>query len=116
MIVKQNADCSITFRRFDTGENITIDAGQEVDVDEETARYLVNFRCSLPDGANAADLVCDALPVINVTAEADVAETPILVTGGLNFGFSAVTPHLTKPKQTWLKKLIAWFKHTILRK
>jgi hypothetical protein len=45
MLVKQNADGCITIRRFDTQENVTFEKGTEVDLDMETAEYLIKMRC-----------------------------------------------------------------------
>ncbi len=48
--IRQNADCNITIRRFDTGENVSFDLGTEIDLDDATAEYLLNYRTS---GTNA---------------------------------------------------------------
>lgn len=48
MEIKQLKNNSITIRRFDTGENITFGENTIIDVDQETADYLLNF--NLIDG------------------------------------------------------------------
>ena len=50
MIIKQNLGYEVAVRRFDNGENIVILPGEEVDVDEETANYLANLKCSTNNG------------------------------------------------------------------
>ena len=42
--IKQKADCSITIRRFDTGENITFEKNTKMELDDATADYLLNMK------------------------------------------------------------------------
>lgn len=46
--MQYNGQYSVSLRRFDTGENITIEPDQEVDIDEETAEYLENYKAPAP--------------------------------------------------------------------
>lgn len=44
MKCKQLADCSISINRFDTQETITFDLDTIIDVDKDTANYLLNMK------------------------------------------------------------------------
>lgn len=44
MNIKQKANCAITIRRFDTGENLEFVQDSIFDVDEATANHLLNMR------------------------------------------------------------------------
>ena len=46
MQIQNNGNQSITIRRFDTQTNITIDVDEIVDVDEDTANYLISMNNS----------------------------------------------------------------------
>ena len=54
---KQQADCQITIRRFDNGENIVFNKDVVIDVDEETAKYLLNLKCKDIEGVLQSDFV-----------------------------------------------------------
>jgi len=45
MKIKQQADCQIAIRRFDTKENIVFNKDTIIDVDEVTGKYLLGMKC-----------------------------------------------------------------------
>jgi len=57
MQVKQLADCSISIRRFDTGEQINFVQNTIIDVDSETANHLLNMKSYDDEGNLLTDFV-----------------------------------------------------------
>lgn len=43
MKIKNNGTGSLTFRRFDTNENITLSSDEEIILDKETAQFLLKI-------------------------------------------------------------------------
>lgn len=50
MKIQQTAECSISINRFDTKECINIDFEEIVDIDEETANYLLSMKSFSDEG------------------------------------------------------------------
>ena len=57
MKIKQTLSCPITIRRFDTNENITFEEGTIIDVDDQTAKFLLNYRTKDMNGNDAAKFI-----------------------------------------------------------
>lgn len=50
MLIKQTLNSSITIQRFDTGEDVSFEQDQAVEVDDTTGEYLLAMKCFNENG------------------------------------------------------------------